>query len=333
MTDQSPDKTIEGGLGESPNIPTEKIVKPTRKTKRDNKAAASFVKLETLAVEDVPIDSIFPNNYNPNRQTDREFQMLKNSIKEDGFSQPVVVLRGTRTIVDGEHRWRACNQLGFKTIPVVFVDMTAVQARISTFRHNRARGSEDTELSTKVLKDLRSLGALEKAVASLGISDNELNILLNDAPSSEQMANGQFSPAWLPNTVAEEPVAEETTKNRHVSTSEAALVIGKEYSAAIEETAKTSIIQAGELGKRVAVVLETVTVQLNGAGDSDILFIKKALGNRPAEYLLKLACFWMIENPARIEGVRNHAHRNAMFDVIKRVTGTYPELSELVDAQ
>ena len=40
-------------------------------------------------------------------------------------------------------------------VPVVFVDMTREQMRVSTLRHNRARGSEDIDKSADVLKDLR----------------------------------------------------------------------------------------------------------------------------------------------------------------------------------
>lgn len=117
--------------------------------------------LERLVVEYVAVDSIKPNSYNPNRQTERDFELLLLSMKEDGFTQPIVCQRESREIVDGEHRWRAGRHLGLEMVPVVFVDMTMEQMRISTLRHNRARGSEDIDLSTKVLQDLRELGALD----------------------------------------------------------------------------------------------------------------------------------------------------------------------------
>lgn len=154
--------------------------------------------LEELKVDYVSVDSVFPNAYNPNRQSDREFELLVKSMMEDGFTTPILVQKKTNTIIDGEHRWRAAHHIGLTEIPVVYVDMTEEQARISTLRHNRARGSEDIELSLKILKDLRSLGALDWAIDSLNISDKELNAFLNDIPVPEIQANEEYSTSWVP---------------------------------------------------------------------------------------------------------------------------------------
>lgn len=153
--------------------------------------------LKVLTVEYVKPDSLAPNNYNPNVQTERDFELLLSSMSEDGFTQPILVHRKTRTIIDGEHRWRAAHRLGLTELPVVFTDMTPEQMRISTLRHNRARGSEDIELTIEVLKDLRELGALEHAVDSLGMSDKEINALLDDLPAPEKQAAGEHSSAWV----------------------------------------------------------------------------------------------------------------------------------------
>jgi ParB/RepB/Spo0J family partition protein len=154
--------------------------------------------LERLRIEYVPIDSIKPNPYNPNRQAEKEFEMLRDSMREDGFTQPIVVQRASNEIVDGEHRWRAGRAEGLETVPVVFVDMTPEQMRVSTLRHNRARGAEDQDLSAQVLRDLRELGALEWAQHTLHLSDDEINALINDVPVSEALAAGSFTEGWAP---------------------------------------------------------------------------------------------------------------------------------------
>ena len=69
---------------------------------------------------------------------------------------------------------------GFEEIPVVWTLMTAEQMRISTLRHNRARGSEDEQLAGDVLKQLASLGALEHAQDSLKLDDVEVRRLIED---------------------------------------------------------------------------------------------------------------------------------------------------------
>ena len=122
--------------------------------------------LEALNVQYVTHDQIVPNTYNPNRQSEDEFELLKRSMSEDGFTQPIVCVKhedqeGMFRIVDGEHRWRCSKELGYDEIPVVVTPMTYEQARIATLRHNRARGSEDIELTSEVLRDLEKLGALD----------------------------------------------------------------------------------------------------------------------------------------------------------------------------
>ena len=68
-------------------------------------------RLGVLEIEYVALTDIQPNDYNPNRQSDHDFELLQRSITEDGFTQPVIAHRATKQIVDGEHRWRAAHSL------------------------------------------------------------------------------------------------------------------------------------------------------------------------------------------------------------------------------
>ena len=45
-----------------------------------------------------------PNKYNPNKVAPKELKLLKISIMEDGWTQPIVI-NPDKTIVDGFHRW------------------------------------------------------------------------------------------------------------------------------------------------------------------------------------------------------------------------------------
>ena len=157
-----------------------------------------FKTLERLNIEYVSPADIKPNSYNPNRQSDRDFELLLKSMREDGFTQPVIVQKSTKEIVDGEHRWRASQALNMQKIPVVFVDMTDEQRRVSTLRHNRARGSEDIQLTAEVMRDLEKLGALDWAKDTLMLSDVEVTRLLEDIPAPESLKNEEFSTAWTP---------------------------------------------------------------------------------------------------------------------------------------
>src|SRR3954464_7927057 len=94
----------------SPPVGADKPARTARYQKRDKGRAKLEKKnnvLTRLQIEYVPYDSIHPNTYNPNRQSDHDFELLLASITEDGFDQPILVHRESREIIDGEHRWRA----------------------------------------------------------------------------------------------------------------------------------------------------------------------------------------------------------------------------------
>ena len=58
----------------------------------------------------VPIEKIEPNTYNPNAVAPLEMKLLYDSIKEDGYTMPIVCyydsVRDIYEIVDGFHRYR-----------------------------------------------------------------------------------------------------------------------------------------------------------------------------------------------------------------------------------
>jgi ParB/RepB/Spo0J family partition protein len=157
------------------------------------------IALKYLQVEEVLLVELKPNEYNPNRQTEDEFEMLKASIREDGFTQPILCM-SDGTIVDGEHRWRAAQELGYETVPVVRVSMTEAQRRIATMRHNRARGQDDTAAVAELMLDLEKLGASEWAQEALLLSDEEMRRLVAMADTvAEDLSRGhEFSQAWEP---------------------------------------------------------------------------------------------------------------------------------------
>src|SRR5919106_1376019 len=155
--------------------------------------------LKQLQVEHVAPSELKPNDYNPNRQTEDEFQMLLASMREDGFTQPILRMPDG-TIVDGEHRWKAAQELGYETVPVVRVSMSEAQRRIATMRHNRARGQDDTVAVAELMLDLEKLGASEWAQEALLLSDEEMRRLVAMADTvAEDLSRGhEFSQAWEP---------------------------------------------------------------------------------------------------------------------------------------
>ena len=103
----------------------------------------------------VPIEKIEPNTYNPNSVAPPELKLLYDSIKEDGYTMPIVCYYDSEKdlyiIVDGFHRYRI--MLDYQDIyereggklPVSVIDKPIDCRMASTIRQRLARCRPDEQ--------------------------------------------------------------------------------------------------------------------------------------------------------------------------------------------
>jgi len=285
----------------------------------------NFNTLEALRVFYIPHGMIAPNHYNPNRQSEFEFELLLKSMSEDGFTQPIVTrplftdvqarealglpadckhkdidwldaaykLNSGFMVVDGEHRWKAARELGYADVPCVVTYMTDAQMRIATLRHNRARGTEDIALTAEVLRDLEKLGALDHAADSLQMDDVEIQKLLSEATAVDDLGqNEDFNKSWEVNT-ALIPSAN-PGDGFNVGMTAKAIEEQRRIQRANDE-AKTN-----EERQMVQKSSDLVRIMLVFQGDEARL-VQKVLGKQQAERLLELCQREMAANPGDYE--------------------------------
>ena len=166
-------------------------------------------KSPVYGVRAVPIEKIVPNNYNPNAVAPPEMKLLYDSIKQDGYTMPIVCYyvkdEDVYMIVDGFHRYqvmkehrdiyeRECGML-----PVSVIDKPLSNRMASTIRHNRARGSHDVDLMSNIVKELHDLGRSDAWIAKhLGMDKDELLRLKQITGLRELFKDVQFGKAWIP---------------------------------------------------------------------------------------------------------------------------------------
>ncbi|MFQ6000005.1 MAG: ParB/RepB/Spo0J family partition protein, partial [Candidatus Bathyarchaeia archaeon] len=82
---------------------------------------------------------------------------LKQEIKKDGLLSDLVVRKQGEfyELIDGERRWRALKELGWKTVPVRVVDADDTMARLSVYKLNKIRENYTIEEEARYLKKLR----------------------------------------------------------------------------------------------------------------------------------------------------------------------------------
>jgi hypothetical protein len=128
-----------------------------------------------------------PNSWNPNVVPPHVMKSIEHGFESDGWlvSQALLiwgvdsdgVVRDT--ILDGEHRWRAANNVGLKKGPVVVLDgLSEAEAKAFTIKLNQKRGDWDADGLTRLLADIQSLGEIDFTSTDLGFSDDELAKLL-----------------------------------------------------------------------------------------------------------------------------------------------------------
>ncbi len=130
----------------------------------------------SLQIEQVPIDHLKPDPANPRRISDAQLEALTRSLKEFEFVQPVLVRREDRTVIGGHQRLLAARRLGYKTVPVIFLDLTLEQARVLNLGLNRISGDWDQELLARLLVDLGTMPDLDLSLT--GFEEDELAKLL-----------------------------------------------------------------------------------------------------------------------------------------------------------
>ena len=85
----------------------------------------SEIEFPVLNIKMVDIDKVIANDYNPNKVAPPEMELLRHSIEEDGYTQPIVTYYDKKNdiyiVVDGFHRYRCAKEyFNLKKIPVVW---------------------------------------------------------------------------------------------------------------------------------------------------------------------------------------------------------------------
>lgn len=157
----------------------------------------------------VPIEKVKPNDYNPNAVAPPEYELLYDSIREDGYTMPVVCYRDEDKdeyiIVDGFHRYRImldhddirAREGGM--LPVTVIDKPIDCRMASTIRHNRARGSHNVDLMSNIIAELHELGRSDAWISKhLGMDEDEILRLKQITGLAALFKDVRFGRAWEP---------------------------------------------------------------------------------------------------------------------------------------
>lgn len=158
-------------------------------------------------------NTVHSNDYNPNSVAPPEMELLRLSIAQDGYTQPIVSMleddNETREVIDGFHRNRVgkeCDDIqnrvhGFLPVVTIKEDRKNKSDRMaSTIRHNRARGKHKIESMSDIVLDLRKRNWSDSKISkNLGMDIDEVLRLCQIGGLAEIFSDKEFSKSWVVN--------------------------------------------------------------------------------------------------------------------------------------
>lgn len=189
-------------------LPLAQQVEELNSARRMMHQAGPFNREPVDCVQWVHTENIKANDYNPNSVAPPEMELLRLSILEDGYTQPVVAWRREthHEVVDGFHRnrvGRECMEVrsrirGYLPLAVINSEREDRGDRIaSTIRHNRARGKHAVAAMSEIVVELKRRNWTDEKIGrELGMDQDEILRLCQISGLAELFSDQEFSKSW-----------------------------------------------------------------------------------------------------------------------------------------
>jgi ParB/RepB/Spo0J family partition protein len=130
-------------------------------------------------VKMIPIGELKPSPFeNANEFSEELYESLKNDIAENGLiGQSLIVNPKDNTLVDGHHRLRVMQELGYAEVPVIFYEpKDETEHKILSIALNKKRGTFNEQKLHNLIKSIHDSGrySLEELALKLGFNNSEI---------------------------------------------------------------------------------------------------------------------------------------------------------------
>lgn len=136
-----------------------------------------------MQIQMVPINKLKPHPKNPRVHPSSLLDKLQRSIKEFGWTNPVLV-SADGYILAGHARLKAAKKAGIKEVPVIYLPLEGAKAEAYMVADNRLQDESkwDDDLLRDVLEDLK-YNDLDMILT--GFEEHELDSLLDIVPEPD----------------------------------------------------------------------------------------------------------------------------------------------------
>ena len=131
--------------------------------------------MQNLKIISVAIDQLNPAPYNPRKWSETAIKKLKESIERFGLVDPILVNSSPQRkniVIGGHFRLKVAKDLGYKEVPVVYVDISSIKKEKElNLRLNANTGEWDFELLREFDVDV---------LLDVGFQDDELSMIWDE---------------------------------------------------------------------------------------------------------------------------------------------------------
>lgn len=136
-----------------------------------------------MEIVELKLDELTPFEHNAKIHTDKDVDVIANSIKEFGMNDPVGIWGDKNIIVEGHGRLLALKKLGYEKVPCIRLDhLTDEQRRMYTLTHNKS--AELSEWDFEKLE--QEMKQLEFELSNFGFDEKELQIEFDKNKETEE---------------------------------------------------------------------------------------------------------------------------------------------------
>jgi len=145
-----------------------------------------------LQVETISIDELVSPEWNPRVISELEMEKLKNSIKEFGYVDPIIVNRHNNHIVGGNQRYLALKELGYNEVEVLYINEPDIlKEKAMNIALNKISGEWDQDKLDVVLEEIQlsdidiTLTGFDE-IEFTNLSEDEDYIIPDDEPEYDE---------------------------------------------------------------------------------------------------------------------------------------------------
>ena len=109
-----------------------------------------------MDIKKIPIKKLIPAGYNPRKnliEEDKEYQKIKNSIIKFGYVEPIIVNKNF-TVIGGHQRLKVLDDLNYKDVECVIVDLTEIEEKALNVALNKISGEWDMDKLKDILNEI-----------------------------------------------------------------------------------------------------------------------------------------------------------------------------------